>query len=157
MAFQTAFVTLLALTYYATASHLHPRQSSGGVDINNLSKNVNGTSGTGDVSASGNLAPFGGIGVGCGINWAEGVSYGGGLQAGSSSFGLGGGYTIRPEEMEVGAGIGFTKTNSSASIQFTGSTNGTFGLTFSSSSPFVCIPSFEDGQHSVKCTTALGY
>lgn len=76
---QISFAALLALANYAAASHLHARQasSSSTVDINNLSKNVNGTSGTGDVSASGNLSPFGDIGVGCGINWAEGVSYGG--------------------------------------------------------------------------------
>lgn len=80
----------------------------------------------------------------------------GGLQAGSSDFGLGGGYTIRSEEMEIGAGIGFTKTNASASIQFTGSSNGTFELEFSSSAPFVCVPSTKDGQQGVKCTTA-GY
>lgn len=72
-------VTILALANFAFANHLHPRQSSSGatVDINTLSKTVNSTGGTGQVAAAGTLNPFGDIGVGCGINWAEGVSYGG--------------------------------------------------------------------------------
>lgn len=59
--------------------------------------------------------------------------------------------------MEIGAGIGFTKMNSTANIQFSGSMNGTFELVFGASSPFVCVPEVKDGMHSVRCTTAGGY
>lgn len=79
----------------------------------------------------------------------------GGLQAGSSSFGLGGGFTIREQEMEVGAGIGFTKTNASANLVFSGSVNGTFEMEFSSSSPFACVPGERDGLYVVVCTTDI--
>lgn len=64
----------LALTFLSLAG-----LAAAAVDITALNKNVSATSGTGAVSAAGTLEPFGGVGVGCGINWAEGESYGGGF------------------------------------------------------------------------------
>lgn len=70
----------LVLVGLAAAGTLAPRQdneTAPAVDITALTKNVSATTGTGAVSAAGTLQPFGGIGVGCGINWAEGQSFGG--------------------------------------------------------------------------------
>ncbi|KAF9692012.1 hypothetical protein EKO04_010121 [Ascochyta lentis] len=93
--FTTLFIPFLAMQVLASAtSHQHPRANN--VEITSLSKNITSTSGTGNVAAAGSLTPFGGIGVGCGINWQADVSYGGGIQAGSSDFGLGGGFNITP-------------------------------------------------------------
>lgn len=64
----------------ASAGTLAPRRQNDGtpaVDISALNRNVSATAGTGAVSAAGTLSPFGGIGVGCGINWQEGTSFGG--------------------------------------------------------------------------------
>lgn len=63
----------------ALAEELHPGDhlDGGGVSITTLSKTSNSTGGTGQVAAAGTLAPFGGIGVGCGINWNSEQSYGG--------------------------------------------------------------------------------
>lgn len=47
------------------------------VKVNTAGSNGTTSNGTGSLSASGTLAPFGDIGVGCGINWAEGTSFGG--------------------------------------------------------------------------------
>lgn len=132
--------------------------------------------------AAGTMSPFGGIGVGCGINWAEDVSYGGnistfhlpfsltpsnhdsylytntskkspgGLQAGSDFFGLEGGYTITNTSMEIGAGMGFTQPNASASLNFGGNANGTFEMEFSSSTPFECTQETKDGVQTMKCS-----
>jgi len=55
---------------------LPPRDN--GVHFVQVSNSTNTTSGVGQVSAAGNLSPFGDIGVGCGINWEREVSYGGG-------------------------------------------------------------------------------
>lgn len=66
-----ATVAILA-TSYAAAS-----EEGGGVQIVALSKNVTATGGTGQLSAAGTLEPFGGIGLGCGINWEENSSFGG--------------------------------------------------------------------------------
>ncbi|CAN9438260.1 unnamed protein product [Alternaria alternata] len=123
------------------------------VDITSLDKNVTSTSGVGNVAAAGSLTPFGDIGVGCGINWQAGVSYGGGLTAGSSDFGLGGGFNITPEVLTVGAGLGLNSANVSANIQFTGAKNGSVELVFESSAPIVCTPGFKDGKSTVSCTT----
>ncbi|CAN9406627.1 unnamed protein product [Alternaria alternata] len=123
------------------------------VDITSLDKNVTSTSGVGNVAAAGSLSPFGDIGVGCGINWQAGVSYGGGLTAGSSDFGLGGGFNITPEVLTVGAGLGLNSANVSANIQFTGAKNGSVELVFESSAPIVCTPGFKDGKSTVSCTT----
>ncbi|KAG9190339.1 hypothetical protein G6011_08427 [Alternaria panax] len=122
----------------------HQNRGADGVDITDLNKNVTSTSGFGNVAAAGRLTPFGDIGVGCGINWQAGVSYGGGLTAGSSDFGLGGGFNITPEVITVGAGIGLNSAgNASASIQFSGAKNGSIELVFESSSP-IHWPSYFD-------------
>lgn len=65
-------LAIFALCTVASARNILPRESS--VEITTLSKSLNATSGTGEVAAAGTLGPFGGIG--CGINWAENVSYG---------------------------------------------------------------------------------
>lgn len=96
----------------------------------------------------------------------------GGLNAGSKDFGLGGGYKVTPTTMEVGMGIGISKfsrdkedpdiitymllsdpSNSSANVNFKGSTNGTFELAFESTANFACVPSNSEGKYSVVCTT----
>jgi hypothetical protein len=77
----------------------------------------------------------------------------GGLTAGSSDFGLGGGFNITPEVLTVGAGLGLNSANVSANIQFTGAKNGSVELVFESSAPIVCTPGFKDGKSTVSCTT----
>ncbi|CAG5184818.1 uncharacterized protein ALTATR162_LOCUS11097 [Alternaria atra] len=134
----------LAMQMLASATP-HQHRRADGVDITNLNSNVTSTSGSGNVAAAGSLTPFGDIGVGCGINWQADVSYGGGLTAGSSDFGLGGGFNITPEVITVGAGIGLNSANASANIQFSGAKNGSIELVFESSSPIVCTPGTKDG------------
>ncbi|KAF2131853.1 hypothetical protein P153DRAFT_415141 [Dothidotthia symphoricarpi CBS 119687] len=143
----------LALASVSSAYMLPKRQTSDGIAITDFNKNATSTSGIGNVAAAGTLAPFGEVGVGCGINWASNVSYGGGLQAGSDVFGLGGGYTIKPDSLELGAGIGVNSVNASANIQFSGTKNGSFELTFESSSPIICTPGTQDGKFTVRCTS----
>ncbi|CAI9637622.1 unnamed protein product [Alternaria burnsii] len=145
-------VSFLAIQMLASAAPNQQRRAND-VDITSLEKNVTSTSGVGNVAAAGSLTPFGDIGVGCGINWQAGVSYGGGLTAGSSDFGLGGGFNITPEVLTVGAGLGLNSANVSANIQFTGAKNGSVELVFESSAPIVCTPGFKDGRSTVSCTT----
>ncbi|KAF7673299.1 hypothetical protein GT037_008622 [Alternaria burnsii] len=145
-------VSFLAIQMLASAAPNQQRRAND-VDITSLEKNVTSTSGVGNVAAAGSLTPFGDIGVGCGINWQAGVSYGGGLTAGSSDFGLGGGFNITPEVLTVGAGLGLNSANVSANIQFTGAKNGSVELVFESSAPIVCTPGFKDGKSTVSCTT----
>ncbi|CAN9417037.1 unnamed protein product [Alternaria sp. RS040] len=145
-------VSFLAIQMLASATPNQQRRAND-VDITSLEKNVTSTSGVGNVAAAGSLTPFGDIGVGCGINWQAGVSYGGGLTAGSSDFGLGGGFNITPEVLTVGAGLGLNSANVSANIQFTGAKNGSVELVFESSAPIVCTPGFKDGKSTVSCTT----
>lgn len=54
-----------------------PASTSSTVKVNTIGSNGTASNGAGSVSASGALVPFGDIGVGCGINWAEGTSFGG--------------------------------------------------------------------------------
>jgi hypothetical protein len=63
----------------AATSQFHPRQdtSNSTVAITDLSQSHNSTGGTGSVAAAGDLSSFGNIGVGCGINWQDDVSFGG--------------------------------------------------------------------------------
>ncbi|KAH5324036.1 hypothetical protein HBI23_230930 [Parastagonospora nodorum] len=143
--------SVLALAASATPLAAHKRDNT--VAVTSLEKHVNATSGSGNVAAAGRLSPFGDIGTGCGINWQEDVSYGGGLQAGSSDFGLGSGFTITPDTITIGAGIGLNTANASASVQFTGSRNGSVELTFSSSAPIACVPGMRDGKSIVTCKT----
>lgn len=49
----------------------------GGLQIVDLSQNGTSSAGTGQISAAGSLEPFGGMGLGCGINWAKDSSFGG--------------------------------------------------------------------------------
>jgi hypothetical protein len=73
-------VSFLAMQMLASAMPNQQRRAND-VDITSLDKNVTSTSGVGNVAAAGSLSPFGDIGVGCGINWQAGVSYGGMLFA----------------------------------------------------------------------------
>ncbi|RYN46929.1 hypothetical protein AA0114_g8144 [Alternaria tenuissima] len=127
-------VSFLAMQMLASATPNQQRRAND-VDITSLDKNVTSTSGVGNVAA------------------AAGVSYGGGLTAGSSDFGLGGGFNITPEVLTVGAGLGLNSANVSANIQFTGAKNGSVELVFESSAPIVCTPGFKDGKSTVSCTT----
>jgi hypothetical protein len=77
----------------------------------------------------------------------------GGLQAGSSSFGLGSGFTVTPETITIGAGIGLNAANASANINFTGSKNGSVELMFESIAPIACVPGMKDGKYVVSCKT----
>ncbi|EME80918.1 uncharacterized protein MYCFIDRAFT_57079 [Pseudocercospora fijiensis CIRAD86] len=125
--------------------------AGGGVKITTLSKTSNATGGTGQVAAAGTLEPFGGIGVGCGINWNSKDSYGGGLQAGSKDFGLGGGAEIKPGSLHYGAGIGLNGVNATASFQLNATTEGVFGFAFSSTEKFACSSKLEKGMYSIDC------
>ncbi|KAL0939679.1 uncharacterized protein CTRU02_206289 [Colletotrichum truncatum] len=142
----------------ASAGILAPRQQqneTAAVDITALNKNVTATSGSGAVSAAGTLSPFGGIGVGCGINWAEGQSFGGGLQSGSDSFGLGGGFTITKDKMNIGLGIGVNPIKFNSNVNFEASTNGTVSLVFASTGTMKCEETTTaDGLKGVKCTVS---
>ncbi|KAI5367414.1 hypothetical protein Slin15195_G025420 [Septoria linicola] len=149
MAFRSTVLALLACVGISTASQI----GGSNVTILELGKGKNSTGGEGFVAAGGKLRPFGDIGVACGVNWQDGVAYGGGLDAGSADFGLGGGWKITPDTMSIGAGIGINGANSSANVNFQGSKNGTFELRFESSSSFACVPSNEDGKFSVVCST----
>ncbi|GKT43376.1 uncharacterized protein ColSpa_03557 [Colletotrichum spaethianum] len=151
---------LLALAGLASAERLSPRQGTvndetkPAVYITALNKNVSATSGTGAVSAAGTLEPFGGIGVGCGINWAEGKSYGGGLQSGSESFGLGGGFTITEETMTIGLGIGVNGPLSfNTTVDYEASTNGSASVIFTSTNDIKCQETTVNGLKGFKCTS----
>ncbi|OLN96047.1 hypothetical protein CCHL11_03349 [Colletotrichum chlorophyti] len=150
-------IALLTLAGIASASAVAPRQgqneSPPAVDITALSQNVSATSGTGAVSAAGTLQPFGGIGVGCGINWAEGQSFGGGLQSGSEAFGLGGGFTVTKDTMNIGLGIGINPINFTSSVAYEASTNGTVSLVFTSTTPIKCEETTVNGVKGVRCTS----
>ncbi|KAK7960738.1 hypothetical protein PG988_011952 [Apiospora saccharicola] len=113
-------LSLVLLCCAASSGMAAPSASaSSSVKVNTIGSNGTVSNGSGSLSASGSLAPFGDIGVGCGINWAEGTSFGGGLQAGSPAFGLGGGYTISAKNMTIGLGTGNTKTNTKADLALT--------------------------------------
>ncbi|KAK2049665.1 hypothetical protein LZ31DRAFT_572556 [Colletotrichum somersetense] len=145
--------TLVALAGLASAG-LAPRSDTPAVDITTLSKNVSATSGTGAVSAAGTLEPFGKIGVGCGINWAESTSFGGGLQAGSDAFGLGGGFTVTEDTMTIGLGIGVNIPQSfNTSVSYVASTNGTAIVTFTSTKGVTCQETTVDGVKGFQCTS----
>jgi hypothetical protein len=77
----------------------------------------------------------------------------GGLQAGSSDFGLGSGFTMTPGKITIGAGIGLNSANTSANIQFTGSKNGSVEMVFESTMPIICTPGVKDGKSVVSCKT----
>ncbi|KAF2211277.1 hypothetical protein CERZMDRAFT_9323, partial [Cercospora zeae-maydis SCOH1-5] len=123
------------------------------VTVNNLSKTSNSTGGSGSVSAAGTLAGFGGIGVGCGINWNDDVSYGGGLQSGSKDFGLGGGFTITPTQLNVSAGIGINPANASGNFVVSATTDGKFVFEFDASSAVVCVQDITNGRFKINCMT----
>ncbi|KAH7066083.1 hypothetical protein BKA63DRAFT_155023 [Paraphoma chrysanthemicola] len=145
----------LSLAVYAAASHIQQRPRASNIAITSLEKNVTTTSGSGNVAAAGSLAPFGDIGIGCGINWLDNSSYGGGLQAGSLDYGLGSGFTVTSESFTVGLGIGLNPLNASANINFVAQKNGTFELKFESSEEIVCSPEpvAESGKYVVSCRT----
>ena len=77
----------------------------------------------------------------------------GGLQAGSSDFGLGSGFTMTPNGIEIGAGIGMNTANASASINFKGARNGSVELVFESTTPIRCTPGTRDGKSVLTCKT----
>lgn len=63
-----------------THGHLQPREETNEtntVEITTFGRSQNSTGGQAQVAAAGDLSPFGEIGVGCGINWQEDVSFGG--------------------------------------------------------------------------------
>ncbi|KAK2003962.1 hypothetical protein LX36DRAFT_745122 [Colletotrichum falcatum] len=145
--------TLVVLAGLASAG-VAPRQNAAGVDITTLNKTVEATSGTGEVSAAGTLAPFGQIGVGCGVNWEEGQSYGGGLQSGSDSFGLGGGFNITEDKMTIGLGIGLVGSQGlNTSVNYEVSTNGSATITFTSTKGLTCQQTTINGLEGFQCTS----
>ncbi|KAK8091749.1 hypothetical protein PG997_002110 [Apiospora hydei] len=129
--------------------------ASSNVTVNTIGTNGTASNGAGSLSASGSLAPFGDIGVGCGINWAEGSSFGGGLQAGSPAFGLGGGYTISTSNMTIGLGTGNVKTNTKADLAFTLGYDGAAEFKITYSGKLSCQESTDGTGASVfTCTGA---
>ncbi|KAF1336151.1 Gpi transamidase subunit pig-u family protein, partial [Globisporangium splendens] len=128
-------------------------EDGAGVTIVDQSKNLTATGGTGNLAAAGSLEPFGGIGIGCGVNWEENGTFGGGLQAGSSSFGLGGGYTVSSDKLTMGMGIGVTSIYN-ASVQLDVTTKGSVSFVFSSSGAFTCENTVVDGNNAIKCTSS---
>lgn len=56
---------------------VHAMYPVNNVTVTLLEKSSNATGGLGNMAASGTLSPFGSIGIGCGLNWKNGVSYGG--------------------------------------------------------------------------------
>ncbi|KXT01725.1 hypothetical protein AC578_2752 [Pseudocercospora eumusae] len=148
-------LTTLLLLLAATSASASVREENGGgagVNITTLSKSSNATGGTGEVAAAGNLEPFGGIGVGCGINWDSlKETYGGGLQAGSKDFGLGGGAEIKADGLHYGAGIGLNGGNASVNFQMNATTEGSFGFSFGSTREFACSSRFVNGTYSIDC------
>lgn len=149
-----------------------------GVKVNTLSKTSNATGGTGSVAANGNLDGFGDIGIGCGINWTKNVSYGGtrkassphfplplylssefpnnlcslgGLTGGSADFGLGGGFNITQNQLNVSAGIGIDPANASANFVLSATKDGKFEFVFDASSETVCTNERKEGRFVVSC------
>ncbi|EOA86978.1 hypothetical protein ACJQWK_08791 [Exserohilum turcicum] len=146
-------VPFLAMQVLVSATPQQGRSASD-VKITSLEQNGTSTQGIGNVAAAGNLTPFGGIGVGCGINWKADTSYGGGLQAGSKDFGLGGGFTIKPDSLEFSAGIGLNEAGVSANVQFAGGKDGSMQLSFNTSARIVCTPATEGQFTILTCKTA---
>ncbi|KAK2064437.1 hypothetical protein LY76DRAFT_71366 [Colletotrichum caudatum] len=152
--------TLVALAGLASAG-LAPRADAPAVDVDTpavditmLGKNVTATFGTGAVSAAGTLDPFGNIGLGCGINWAEGKSFGGGLQAGSDAFGLGGGFTVTNDTMTIGLGMGVNAPESfNTTVGYMASTNGTASIIFTSTKGITCQETTVNGLKGFQCTS----
>lgn len=71
-------ISVLALAGASTAASLQRRDfSASNVTVLSLDKKYNSTGGEGHVAIGGVLSPFGSIGAGCGVNWDNGVAYGG--------------------------------------------------------------------------------
>lgn len=70
-------LALIALVGAASAG-LQYQGTASNVTIVSIGKSNNETGGEGFVAAGGRLDPFGAIGTGCGVNWQDGVAYGGG-------------------------------------------------------------------------------
>jgi hypothetical protein len=58
------YLSLTLLALHASATPLSAHKQDNSLAITSLEKNVTSTSGTGNVAAAGNLAPFGNIGIG---------------------------------------------------------------------------------------------
>ncbi|KAL5120622.1 hypothetical protein ACEQ8H_001370 [Pleosporales sp. CAS-2024a] len=139
--FRTILAFLLTLHVLVGATPHPVDKRNQRITFTSVGKTENSTVGAGNVAAAGNLIPFGNIGIGCGINWATNVAtYGGGLQAGSSDFGLGSGFSVTDGKIHIGAGIGFGSAGASANLDFTGLKNGAVTLVFNSSKPIICLP-----------------
>ncbi|PVH93813.1 hypothetical protein DM02DRAFT_473221, partial [Periconia macrospinosa] len=111
---------------------------------------INSSAGTANIAAAGTLEPFGGIGLGCGINWEQGVSYGGGLQAGTSLAGLGAGFTATPDGVDIGLGIGTSSVNTNTTYSV--ASNGSVSFTFTSTGSLQCVDTTIDGMKGISCT-----
>lgn len=71
-------VGLLALSGASAAASIQQRVfPASNVTVVSLDKTTNSTGGEGHVAIAGVLSPFGNIGAGCGVNWDDGVAYGG--------------------------------------------------------------------------------
>lgn len=72
--------TLAALTAVSCAGGAFaqdPASAASNVEVKTLEKTGTALVGSAAVAASGPLASFGDIGVGCGINWTESAAFGG--------------------------------------------------------------------------------
>lgn len=77
----------------------------------------------------------------------------GGLTGGSADFGLGGGFNITQNQLNVSAGIGIDPANASANFVLSATKDGKFEFVFDASSETVCTNERKDGRFVVSCTS----
>lgn len=71
-------LSLLALAGASSAASIQQRTfPASNVTVLAQGKTTNSTGGEAHVAIGGVLSPFGSIGAGCGVNWDNGVAYGG--------------------------------------------------------------------------------
>ncbi|EEB96069.1 hypothetical protein MPER_04859 [Moniliophthora perniciosa FA553] len=153
----STFFFALAVATSASAS-LVSRDGGDSMKINVSGPTFNVSHGNAGLSASGVLNPFGQIGIGCGVSYdaassGKDAQYGGGLNAGTPSYGLGGGFAISDKNMTVGFGIGAPK-NVSADTNVVITKEGKIDFTFVSTQPITCADTTIGGKKGVKCTIA---
>lgn len=80
------FIGLLAFSgAFASATLQHRDFPASNVTVVSQDKTTNSTGGEANVAIAGTLSPFGSIGAGCGVNWDNGVAYGGRLYRSKST------------------------------------------------------------------------
>ncbi|ESK86788.1 hypothetical protein Moror_15150 [Moniliophthora roreri MCA 2997] len=149
----TFFLALAA----ASSASLIPRNGNNTMKIDVSGPTFNVSHGTGGLSASGVLDPFGKVGLGCGLSYdtvqfgSEG-HFGGGLNAGTPEYGLGGGFSVGEKNLTAGFGIGGPK-NVSADSNLTITKEGKVEFTLVSTLPFKCTDTTIGGKKGIKCSS----